>query len=117
MCPSHLHEVDETSSGFSEGEGNQTNHVSGRPAVPVQLSEYPTQPNGVCQGLISYVGSDHRQEIPNGTGAGDSISGYGSINISNASDTIPKEKMAHIQQEASNCIQRERHQYRRLQPL
>ena len=86
LCPSHLHEVDETSSGFSEGERNQTNHISGRPVVPGQLLEYPTQPNGVCQGLISDSGFDHqRQEIPNGTGVGDSFSGSDSVNISNAS--------------------------------
>ena len=92
LCPSHLHEVDETSSGFSEGEGNQTNHISGRPAVPGQLLEYPTQLNGVCQGLISDIESDHqRQEIPNGTGAGDSVSGFDSVNSSNASVITQRE--------------------------
>ena len=62
LCLLYLHKVDETSSEFSEGERNQTNHISGRPAVLVQLSEYHTQPNGIRQGLILDVGSDHQRQ-------------------------------------------------------
>ena len=91
LCLLHLHKVYEISSEISEGEGNQTDHISGRPGVPVQFSEYPTQPNGIRQRFSSYAGSDHQQQIPNGTGPGDNASGSSSINISNVSDTTQTE--------------------------
>ena len=66
--PSHFHKVDEAGGGLSERERNQTDHISGRPIGPVQLSRYPDQTSGIYQGLVSDVGSDHQQqEIPVGT--------------------------------------------------
>ena len=55
LCLLHFHKVDKTSRKFSEGEGNQTDHISGQPAVPVQLSEYPTQPNGYVRDLFQIL--------------------------------------------------------------
>ena len=61
------------------------------------MSEYPTQPNEVCQGLISDVGCYHqRQEIPV-----QEIVFLGlAISTLAMQVTLPKEKMAHVQQEA-----------------
>ena len=98
--PLHLHEVNETSSGFSEGEGNQTNHISGRLAVPGQLSEYPTQPNGVCQALISNIGSDHQRQETQMEPVQEIVFLGLTVSTVAMQVSLPKEKMAHVQQEA-----------------
>ena len=84
--PSHFHKVDETGGGLSERERNQTDHISGRPIGPVQLSRYPDQTSGIYQGLVSDVGSDHQQqEIPVGTITRACVPGSSNFDCINAS--------------------------------
>ena len=86
LCPSYLYEVNETSGGIPEGEGNQTDHISGRLTNTLQLPRHVDQPARTDQGFVSDVGSPHQQQkVPIGTITGDCIFGPSNFDHYNAS--------------------------------
>ena len=86
LCPSYLYEVNETSGGIPEGEGNQTDHISWRLTNTLQLPRHVAQPARTDQGFVSDVGSPHQQQkVPIGTITGDCIFGPSNFDHYNAS--------------------------------
>ena len=74
--PLYVYKVDETSGGFSEGEGNQTDHIFRRLTNTLQLPGHVAQPTRTDQGFISDIGPPHQQqEVPVRAITGDSVSG------------------------------------------
>ena len=104
LCPSYLHKTDETGGSPSEGEGNQTHCIPGRHIDPVQLSGHPNQPVEICQGPVSGAGPSHQREEISATGGVDPSQEIVFLGLAISTTTmqvsLPKEKVARIQQEA-----------------
>jgi len=56
MCPSNIHQTNETSSGFPEGKGCQAGYISRQPLNSLQLSKGSPYPDGTYQGVFPALG-------------------------------------------------------------
>ena len=95
LCSSNLYKADETSGGLPQGEGSPVDNMSGRSPNLWRLLEDPCQSTGSDQRFIPGIRADHqRKEIPVG-GHLSSVISTTAMQVS-----LPKEKLARIQQEA-----------------
>ena len=106
LCPSYVYKVDETSGGFSEGEGNQTDHISGRLTNTLQLPGHVAQPTRTDQGFVSDIGPPHQQqEVPVRAITGDCVSGPNNFDHCNASVTTQGESDSDPTRGPANAFQ------------
>ena len=106
LCPSYVYKVDETSGGFSEGEGNQTDHISGRLTNTLQLPGHVAQPTRTDQGFVSDIGLPHQQqEVPVRAITGDCVSGPNNFDHCNASVTTQGESDSDPTRGPANAFQ------------
>ena len=103
MCTPYIHKTNETSSGISEGEKNQIDHISERHIDSLQFWDTLVNQMEFIKDLFQMLGLIINKKIPVSTIPEYHIFGPGSINNNIILQvTLPKGKFLWTQQEAKH---------------